>query len=408
MHLIRRMTVFLLVLTVVACAGRSEHRTGAGASRYLYVWAGTGNDSTNGLDMMTVLDANPSSSRYGSVISALTVDSSGRMPHHIELTLPPTGPLFANDYSADKSFLIDFSTPEVPRFRGRLAKVPGGRRLHSFERLPNGHVLATVQFGDSSVPGDPGGLAEFDGQGNLMRRSSSRDSTFPGARIRTYGLAVVRAADRIVTTSAPMDTEHTANVVQVWRLSDLTLLKTLAVPEVKGDSAHRYPFEPRAMDDGSVLLNTYSCGFYRVDSLEGNPKIQRALALAEPQNFGCSVPVIAGKFWVMPIAYAHRYAIIDISDPVHPKEVASVPTDSTFFPHWASADPRSDRIVFTDQGDGQPMVKIAHFDRSTGRLTWDDRFKDADAASPGISYRRTSWPNGVQGMAMPHGAVFVP
>jgi hypothetical protein len=286
--------------------------------------------------------------------------------------------------------------------------VPGSRRLHSFERLPNGHVLATVQFGDTSVAGVPGGLAEYDARGNLVRSSSSRDSAFPGARIRTYGLAVVRSADRIVTTSAPMDTEHTANVVQVWRLSDLTLLRTLALPEVKGDSAHRFPFEPRALDDGSVLLNTYSCGFYRVDGLEGNPKIQRVLALAEPQNFGCSVPVIAGRYWVMPIAYAHRYAIIDISDPVHPKEVASLPTDSTFFPHWASADPGSDRMVFTDQGDGRPMVKIAHFDRLTGRLTWDDRFKDTGAAAPGISYQRATWPNGVRGMAMPHGAVFVP
>jgi hypothetical protein len=406
--LVPRRTISLVALLLAACTSTREVSVSAVPARYLYVWAGTGNDSTKGLDMMTVLDANPSSATYGTVLSALTVDSSGRMPHHTEFVLPAKGPLFANDYSGDKSFLVDFSTPASPRLSARLASVPGGRRLHSFERLPNGHVLATVQFGDSSVAGRPGGLAEFDAEGRLVRNGWSRDSAFRGAKIRTYALAVVRGVDRVVTTSAPMDTEKTAHVVQVWRLSDLALLKTLAVPEVAGDSAHKYPFEVRALDDGTVLLNTYYCGFYRISGLGADPTIERVMTLPLPANIGCSVPVIAGRFMVMPIAYAHRFATIDISNPAQPKEVASFPTDSTFFPHWASADPGSDRLVFTDQGDGAPMVKVAHFDRTTGRLSWDEKFRDAGASAPGVSYHRARWPNGVLGMAMPHGAVFVP
>lgn len=405
---VRRYAFPLAALILAACAGGRDVQVGAPASRYLYVWAGTGNDTVKGLDMMTVLNADPSSDAYGAVRSAITVDSSGMMPHHVEFVLPPKGPLFANDFTGDKSFLVDFSTPDSPRFAGRVADVPRGHRLHSFERLPNGHVLATVQFGDSSVAGKPGGLAEFDAQGALVRTGWSRDSAFPGARIRTYALAVVQAADRIVTTSSPMDSETTAHVVQVWRLSDLTLLKTLSVPAVAGDSAHVHPFEVRALSDGSVFLNTYNCGFFRITGLTTEPKIERVLTLPLPRNVGCSVPVIGGHFMVMPIAYAHRFATIDISDPSHPREVASLPTDTTFFPHWASADPLGDRLVFTDQGDGAPMVKVAHFDRTTGRLSWDARFKTVGAAAPGVSYDRASWPNGVKGMAMPHGAVFVP
>ena len=408
MRLTRTNLAAVFPLLLVGCARGGDTHMSTGPARYLYVWAGTADSSHPGVDMMTVLDANPSSPRYGTVLSALTVDSNGRMPHHTEFVLPATGPLFANDYTGDKSFLVDFSTPASPKFAGRVAKVPNGRRLHSFLRLPNGHVLATVQFGDSSVAGAPGGLAEFDGQGKLVRTGWSRDSAFPGARIRTYALTAVEASDRVVTTSAPMDTEQTANVVQVWRLSDLTLLKTLPVPAVVGDSAHKYPFEVRTLPDGSVILNSYTCGFFHISGLHGTPRIERVLALPEPVNFGCSVPVLAGRFLVMPIAYAHRYATIDVSDPRHPKEVASFPTDPTFFPHWASADPGSDRLVFTDQGDGPPMVKIAHLDRSSGRISWDSTFKDAGASSPGVSYHRDSWPNGVKGMAMPHGAVFVP
>lgn len=403
----RRLPVPFAML-LAACAGSQAPVTQAPASRHLYVWAGTARDTTSGLDLMVVLDADPSSDRYGAVQAALTVDSSGRMPHHTEPAAPEQAPLFANDFTGDKSFLVDFSQPASPRFAGRVAAVPGGRRVHSFERLPDGHVLATVQFSTTGIAGDPGGLAEFDATGALVRTAWSADPAYPGAHIRTYALAVLPAADRVVTTSSPMDSETTAHVVQVWRLFDLTLLKTLPVPQVAGDSAHKYPFEVRALGDGSVLLNTYTCGFFHLSELTGDPQIARVLVLPGPKDFGCSVPVVAGRFMVMPIAYAHRYATLDIADPAHPREVASLPTDSTFFPHWASADPRSDRIVVTDQGDGMPMVKMLRLDRATGQLSWDERFRDAGAAAPGVSFHRASWPNGVEGMAMPHGAVFVP
>lgn len=399
----------LAVLMLVALGAWSNNNSTQGKpSRYLYVWAGAGHDSTRGVDMITVLDADPASKTYGAVLSAVTVDSSGLMPHHTEYVLPAKGPFFANDYTGNKSFLIDFSNPLKPRLSGRLAQVPGGRRVHTFIRLPDGNVLATYQFGDSTVAGNPGGIVVFDSHGRLLRQGSSRDAAFPGARIRTYGLAALPASDRAISTSSPMDNEKTANVVQIWRLSDLTLLKTLAVPVVQGDSAERYPFEIRPLGDGTVLLNSYACGFYRLTDVATNPQITRVLALPEPKNFGCSVPLIAGRFWIMPIAYAHRFATIDISDPTHPTEVASFPTDTTFFPHWISADPGSDRVVFSDQGDGAPMVMVAHLDRKTGHLSWDEAFRDAGAPQRGVSYNRSSWPNGLKGMAMPHGALFVP
>jgi len=399
----------LLAVLLVACR-EAPQSAASGPSRHIYAWAGTGNNTVRGLDMMTVLNADPSSARYGAVLAAITVDSNGRMPHHTEFSMPGTGFLFANDYSGDKSFLFDLSERTSPRLAGRLASVPNGRKLHSFARLTNGHVIATVQFGDSTIAGAPGGLAEFDGDGRLVRVGWSRDSAFPGARIRTYALAVVPGADRIVTTSSPMDEEITANVVQIWRLSDLSLLKTMEVPAVAGDSAHVMPFEVRALPDGSVFMNSYHCGIFRITGLAGTPEIERVMVMsqANPRNFGCSVPVIIGHYMVMPIAYAHRYATIDIADPTHPKEIASFPTDTTFFPHWASVDPGSDRIVVTDQGDGQSVVKIMHCDAVTGRLAWDTNFKDSGATSPGVSFRRVSWPNGVIGMAMPHGAVFGP
>lgn len=394
---------------VVAAIGEAGGQQVTRPSRYLYVWTGTGTPTTKGVNSLVVIDVNAASPKYGTVINALTVDTAGSAPHHTEFELPRSGSFFMNDYGADRSYLVDFSDPVNPRIDARTDIVPRAHMVHSFARLPNGNIVATVQHGNENVPGNPGGVAEFDGKGKLVRFSTSKDPEFPEARIRTYGIATLPVIDRLVTTSSPMDTERAANVVQVWRLSDLKLLKTLPVPEVAGDSAHMYPFEVRTLSDGrTVMMNTYYCGFHRITGLEGEPKIERVMVMEHPKNIGCSVPAIAGRFMVMPIAYGHRFATLDISDPARPKEVMSLPTDTTFFPHWIARDPGSDRVVVTDQGDGPPMVMLGRFDEKTGRIVWDDRFKDVGATKSGVSFLNVQWPNGVKGKATPHGAVFVP
>ena len=394
---------------VAALAVTGARQSSAKASRYLYVWAGTGDQKTKGINSLVVIDVDPASPKYGSVINALTVDTAGSAPHHTEFALPSSGNFFANDYGADRTYLIDFSDAVKPRLVARAAEVPNGHMVHSYARLPDGNVLATVQHGDMNIEGNPGGLAVFDQKGKLLRYGSSIDPAFPGGHIRTYALTTLPKIDRVVTTSSPMDNEKTLDVVQVWRMSDLKLLKTLTVPAVATDSASRYPFEVRALDDGrTVMLNTYYCGFYHITGLETEPKIERVMLMAHPRNIGCSVPVIAGKYMLMPVAYGHRFATIDISNPSRPVEVSSVDMDSTFYPHWVARDPSSDRIVTTDQGDGPPKVMIGHFDAATGKLTWDEKFRDPGSTKPGLSFLNVSWPNGVKGKATPHGAVFVP
>ena len=401
----------VLSLVLVASLGfRASETQAVDPSRYLYVWGGTSDHSAGhdkpGISMVAVFDADPASKSYGSLITVLTVDSAAGMPHHTEFS-PPTNAtsFFANDFGADKSYLIDFSTPTKPRIVGRTPKVTGSRMMHSFARLPNGNVLATMQFGDKKTEGDPGALAEFDRNGQLLRSTSSADKTVPGGRIRTYGLTVAPAIDRVVTTSSPMDNEVAADVVQVWRLSTLELLKTLPVPQLPADSSHRYPFELRTMADGkTVFLNSYMCGFFRLSNLESSPTIERLMSVP---GVGCSVPFVSGKIMVMPIAYAHRILSFDISNPAKPVELASMQTDTTFFPHWTSGDPHSNRIVMTDQGDGIPRIMIGSLDPATGKITIDEKFREPGSDKPGISFANVNWPNGVKGKVTPHGALFI-
>ena len=410
-----RSAVMLVAVTTASCS-RVTEQPAAAASPYLFVWAGPHTDHAaphdsshaTASDFIAVLDVDPASATYGRIISTTAVDGAGAMAHHTEYSLSTTRTLFANDYMKGRVALFDLSDPRAPRLTTTLDTVPGYRRPHTFARLPNGHVIVTLQFGNGLVEGDPGGIGELDASGQLLRVASSADPAFPGARIRTYGLEVLPTIDRAITTSSPMDDEVAADVIQLWRLSDLKLLRTIPVPKVEGDSLHRYPFEIRALPDGrSAMMHSYYCGFYLLSDLETDaPRIELVHAMRNPTRIGCSVPTLVGRYAVVPIAFGHRIVALDLTNPAKPVEVSALETDTTTFPHWSSADAHSDRIVVTEQGSGVPRVFIVRLDSASGRLSWDERFKDADSTTHGVSFNRASWPHGGVGKMMPHGAVF--
>jgi hypothetical protein len=416
-RLIAPFSVLLVGGLLLACRGSAPATATATvpAAKYLAIWAGP-QEHIQGDKVMTpigpsfvaIIDADTASPGYGSIVTSVPIGDMAMMPHHMEYVFPRSGVVFADDYTAGKAFLIDLRDPTAPKRVRTMDGVPGFEKPHSFARLANNHVIATLQYGNGMKPGNPGGIAEFDADGKLVRSVSSADSSMPGARIRNYGLEVLPAIDRMVTTSAPMDTEHTANTVQLWRLSDLKLLKTIAMPKVANDSVDQQPFEVRALPDGkSVMLNSYLCGMYHLTVDGDTPRVELVNSLRSPPESGCSVPVIVGRYWVIPVAYGRRVVSLDISDPTHATQVAELKTDSTFLPHWLSADPGSDRIVLVGQDDGEPRVTIIRLDQATGALSWDDRFHDGDRTKHGVSFARTDWPHGKIEHVVPHGALFV-
>jgi len=391
--------------------GRRHATAGANApSPYLFVWAGPNGAAAGGNDFIVVINANPASRTYGRVLASRDVGVAGAMAHHMELTLPAGHALFASDYMTGRIFLLDVSDPLRPRVVTRIDSVPGFRSPHSFARQRNGNVITSMQFGNHTVAGDPGGLAEFDAAGHLLRTSSAADAAFPAARIRPNGVELLPAIDRIVTTSMPMDDERTADVIQVWRLSDLHLLKTIRIPQIAGASTGNLPYDARILADGrTVMLNTYYCGLYRVSRLEtAAPRIELVHTLRVAHAEGCAVAVVVGHYWVVPTAYGRAVTSLDVSDPARPVEVSRLRTDSTFLPHWISADPASDRLVINSADEGDARVLIAHLDRRTGTLSWDARFRDAGSSRVGVSFDRRQWPHGSAAHTMAHSALFGP
>lgn len=393
-------------------------------SPYLFIWSGDASHQAS--DFLTVVDAKASSASYGRIVATLPVGASGIMPHHTEYEFPERNVLFANGWTGGRTFLLDLNEPLHPRVVGQFLDRAGYTLPHSFVRLADGHVLATFQSrGQGYAPG--GGLVELDETGAAVRSASAVDPAVDKDLIWPYSLAVVSQSDRVVTTSTPMgwpdwatlppnswplkkiNDQETAQL-QVWRLSDLHVLKTITLSDPGRGKHHLFPAEPRLLSDGSVLVGSFSCGLFQVKNLNGtNPSAEMVYSFpgGDSPHTICSVPVVVGHYWIQTVAALPGLIALDVSHPEKPVEASRLQLDSHFvMPHWLAADRQSDRLVIT--GDEQSWVLVARFDPQSGRLSLDQTFREPGASQPGVSFDRQDWPHGKGGRAIVHGALFGP
>lgn len=393
-------------------------------SPYLLVWAG--DERRERSDFMAVLDVRPASPHYGQVVTTLPVHATATMPHHTEYEFPSSGNLFASGWAAGHTFVIDASHAATPKLKSDFVEVSGYGFPHSFVRLANGHVLATFQS-HSRGYAPPGGLVELDEAGTPIRSASAETPSLEPAKTWPYSVAVAPGLDRVVVTLTPMGMPEWARPpqgswakervdaivtqhVQIWRLSDLNLLHTLELPSPPGGGEqNQYPAEPRLLPDGTVYVNTFRCGLYRIIDLAGpHPKAEfvRVFPGGGDQDM-CAVPVVVGKYWIQTVGALPGLIALDISDPAKPVEVSRLQLDHRFhMPHWLAADRAGNRLVLT--GDTQSWVLLIDFDPQTGKMSVDDSFKQAGAKDPGVILDSKNWPHGGSGAAIVHGALFAP
>jgi hypothetical protein len=387
---------------------------------YLFVWAGDADDKAS--DFLAVIDADSDSPHYGAVVASLPTGESGAHPHHTEHEMSPTGHLLANGFHAGRTWLFDLTKPLEPRILTAFDDLAGFSHPHTFIRMDNGNILATFQYAASGKPdghaheagqeseraeNTPGGLVEMTERGEVIRTGSARDTRIPDPRIYPYSVLPLPTIDRAVSTTTDMDHTNekaTSEWVQFWQLSDLTLLKTIALkPGPKGDE-HKLSGEPRLLPDGtSIYIHTFSCGLYLVRGA-GDAEPDARLVYSFP-GFGCGVPVLTGNYWLQPVPETHALVALDISDPENPREVSSVSFGDDEEPHWIAIDPTGRRVVLNSGGAGNRLF-VVNFDPATGKLTMDERFRDPDDPRPGFNLNGKTWPHGFTGKAAPHGAVF--
>ncbi|HLW82821.1 MAG TPA: hypothetical protein VKS20_12365 [Candidatus Acidoferrales bacterium] len=395
--MIRWLTLAAVLLLAAAPAPAPRH------SQYLFTWAMearqpgafvTMADGT-GRDFLAVFDVAPDASPFGKLVAMLPVGNGAKMAHHTNYALPPNDVLFANDWMGDRSYIFNLRDPRKPRLISEFGNVGPYMNPHSFVYLSNGDTLATFQY-TGGFNHAPGGIVELDGHGRAVKMSSAADPQVD-QNIRPYSMAVVEKLNRVVSSSADMMGAQTSDVVQVWRLSDLKLLKTIVLPKPKDGSGKvaADSSEPRVLSDGTtVMVPTFNCGLYRVRNLAGDDP-----TLEFVYDFGyrtCEVPVVVGNYLVETMESGHAIVSLDVQDPSHPHEVSRILLKPDEYPHWLAIEPGGDRLVITGYGALQTHALFATIDRKTGRLRLDPQSIDFTRA----------WPDGWHGSAIPHGAVF--
>jgi len=383
---------------------QSEEPGKAATGHYLFAW--TGDLAKKGNDFLTVIDADPASPSYGQLLTTLATDQQTVRVHHTEYTMPASGMLFANDHDAGRTFIFDVRDPLHPKIASSFTDMAGFMHPHSFLRLPNGHVLVTFQHSHATMNaeslGKSGGLVEIDDSGKVIRAASSADPAFPDALLTPYSLVVLPNLDRVVSTNSAMDDDDLFRglTYQVWRLSDLKLLKTAYFDQGDNHYAQISPEEPRLGPDGSIYVQTLACGIERISAVNTDkPKSQLVYSL--PGSF-CGVPTIVGHFLIQSVPVIHGVIVLDIANAAKPIEVARVKLNDTYVPHWTGWDAKTQRVVVTGT---EPRLFLLKFDPATGALSIDDAFHDADG-KPGFNLADREWPHGWKGSGKPHGVVF--
>ena len=394
--MMRRAIALALLLIAAAAPARG--------SDYLYVWAMETRDPSTamppatsmGRDFLAVFDVRQRSPKFGKLLAMLPVGERGQMAHHTNYDFPADGRLFASDYMARQGYVFDLRQPKRPRLTATFGDAGPYTHAHSFERLATGDTLAAYQF-RGKPDAEPGALVELDPAGKVVRTSDAADARVDGS-IRPYSLVSIPKLDRVVTTSADMlPTDKPSHVIQVWRLSDLKLLKTvvLAKPPHFAGVIDKSASEARLLDDGeTVLVVTSGCGLYRVTGLaSGDPGTEFVY------DFGyrsCGVPAVAGHYWVQTNMSGHALTSIDVRDPSHPREAGHLVLKADDLPHWIGREPGGSRLVITGFGSLATHALFATIDRKTGALALSQRQIDFVRA----------WPDGWIGPAIPHGSVF--
>jgi hypothetical protein len=397
----------LFVIIVAGCHPSSPNsgiEQGTAPSRHLFVWTGDADKQES--DFLAVVDVDRQSPTYAEVIATLPVDAVGTLAHHTEYQMPSGGVLWANGFAAGRTFRLDLQEPTRPRLAGYFDGAGQFSHPHSFARLPGGHVLATFQH-RTGAEASTGGLVELDTAGRVVRYASAAapevDST-----VRPYSLVVVPELDRVISTATDMHLQVRSRAVQVWRLSDLRLLHTLLLPPGPRGDEQWLTAEPRVLADGrTVLVNTFTCGLYRLRGLQTDaPSAEPVYSAPWAEGRNCAVPVVAGRFWLQTTGREHAVVTLDVSNPSRPREVARLTLQPDEVPHWIALEPTGRRLVITGYRELAPWILLADLDPTTGAVRLDSTFKAKGAGHPGVFFGRDQWAHGPSGPAVPHGAVF--
>jgi hypothetical protein len=392
------------ILAACSSAGSPAAGPASTSGEWLYAWASSADTSHPGA-FLAQFDLREGSPTAGKVVRVIPAGQGSYSTHHSEHSIPSDGLYFADDFGLGRSYIFDLNDPANPRLRTSFTTAGPFGWPHSYARLPSGNRLVTYQYQKTKFNLPPGGLAEVSTDGEVIRWANATTAGVDDKEITPYSLEIVPALDRVVSTSTSM-VEDTGVGIQVWRLSDLALLHTLRIPSGNPHGMHAadttphhlFPGEPRLLHDGrTVMFATFTCGLYALTGIDANAPIVTPVWTFPGKN--CAVPVTTGKYWIQTVPATHSVVVLDVSNPMTPREVSSLDLGEDARPHWLAMDRTGTGIVVNNGSRSDSQLYLIRFDPRTGSLSRDPAIARLDMSNvsvPGLGVVR----------GIPHGSVF--
>jgi methanethiol oxidase len=240
--------------------------------KYLYVFCVDADARDN--DFVAVIDVDPDSTRYGTILHTLDLGTKGNETHHWGYTDDRTR-IWAGGLFSSRIWILDVaSDPSRPRVEKVIEDIPQVSGLsgpHTYYALP-GRML--ISFLGSGSGGLPAGMAEFTNDGKFIRRIDQPEKAPYG-----YDVAIKPGLNRMVSSSftplrnyhkplAQMDLKDFGSELVVWDFKDRRPLQVgkagLAPLEVRWSlkPENHYGFTNCALDNSIWLFKENGTGQY--------------------------------------------------------------------------------------------------------------------------------------------------
>jgi selenium-binding protein 1 len=199
--------------------------------KYLYVFCVDADAKDN--DFLAVLDVDPDSAKYGTILYQLDLGSSGNETHHFGFTDDRTHVWGCSLFSS-KVFIINVADnpakPKLVKVLDEVSKETGFTGPHSPYALP-GRMLLSFLGGKNG--GLSAGLAEYTNDGKFVRKFD-----FPDDAPYGYDVAIKPDLNRMITSSfttpdnykkplAEMDLKKFGKELLVWDFRERKILAKL-------------------------------------------------------------------------------------------------------------------------------------------------------------------------------------
>ncbi len=286
----------------------------------LYVW--TSDADQKDPDFLAVIDASPTSSSYGKVITTVPTSAPANEAHHFGYTVNADR-IFAGGLFSNRLFIYDVGAdpkhPKLVKTVPDLAASTGYSGPHTFYAVPGGVMIAMLGAKDG---GAPGALVQLDNDGNFVK-------ALPAPKYM-YDVGIKPELNLIVTSSwahphavkagnTPMD--QVGDEVVAWDYKTGKVLQT--------EHLDKAPLEVRWLHGAAARGGFINCAFgnsvwhWEVGN-DGKLAFTRVIKLADtaiPADMRISYD---NKFLFVSLFGGGAVQQYDIADPLQPKLVSTV------------------------------------------------------------------------------------